>query len=161
MTIEEQLSKISNSNVKLANGLTLQQQLENAVQDLYQCIQNRIDEYYAHRYPRFYKRTFDFQDSLFAENLINARVVGNRIELSLSFDDSLAFHKSLTGQQSYVPILINYGWAHNGYENEPDDYFHKYSGYHFIEKGIADFNRTNTYGVTIDVSAIWRGQIIK
>lgn len=158
MTIEEQLRKINVEKVRLSSGLTLQQALKKEVDRLYNCIQHYIDEYYTSYNPSVYERTYRFQSAMYTQNFLDARVVGNTIQLSITFHDSLAFHDSLNGDSVYVPILINYGWSHKGYENKPDDHFHKYSGFHFIEKGIADFNRTNPLNIKIDVSSIWKGK---
>lgn len=157
-TIEQQLRKIAIDKVKLSNGMTLRETMKFEINRLYKCIQKYIDLYYDSYEPKAYSRTYRFQGSMYAQDFIDARVVGNTIQLSITFNDDLAFHDSFSGEKAFVPILINYGWSHSGYESSPDDHFHKYSGFHFIEKGIADFNATNKLGIKIDVSNVWRGQ---
>lgn len=166
-SIERQLAKILASNTKMANGKTVKQNLEGAVDYLYECVDNHIREYYLSYKPKIYNRTFDFMDSLYAENFINARVVGNRIELSVSFRDSMAFHRNLFDtHDSFVPVLINFGWsaprlkAAIGHSVPRLTY---YEGYHFLERAIQQFNAQNPYGVYIspdDVVATYNGKEI-
>jgi len=164
-SIEKQLEKILQTEIKMENGKTLKENLEGAVQYLYQILDNYIREYYLSYKPIEYERTFDFMDSLYAENFLQARVKGNRIELRVSFMDSMANHPNFNHtHQSYVPILINSGWYAPKLEKRIGhriNRFTYYEGYHFIEKAIAQFNRQNPYGVYIssdDVIATWNGQ---
>ncbi|MBQ2396893.1 MAG: hypothetical protein II304_07675 [Bacteroidales bacterium] len=156
-SIEQQLKKIIASKAKMKDGLTLEQRLKIEVDRLYNCIQKYIDEYYDSYKPSptGYDRTWRFQGSMYAQNFLDARIKGNRIELSILFNDDLAYHPSLFGgEEGYVPLLINDGWhskklaAAIGHEVYRLTY---YEGYHFIEKGIAEFNQTNTLGIHIDV----------
>lgn len=162
-SLKTQLGRINARNVKMWNGLTIRQNLEGAVDYLYDCVDNFIQEYYLSYDPERYIRTFDFQDSLYAEDFIHARVNGNRIELSISFRPSMAYHRNIFGDHmSYVPLLINSGWHSKKLEIEMGviPRFTVYEGYHFIEKAIQMFNRTNPYGVYIspdDVDATWEG----
>ena len=165
-SIEKQLERILQTEVKMENGMTLKQNLEGAVNYLYQILDNHIREYYLSYNPKEYERTFDFQDSLYAENFLQARVNGNRIELSVSFVDSMAYHQNLLGtHQSYVPLLINSGWYAPKLEREIGKVhrFTRYEGYHMVEKSIAQFNKQNPYGVHIsssDVVATWQGKSV-
>lgn len=159
-SLEAQLAKI----LKTSNGKTIRQNLEEAVRYLYKCLDNHILEYYLSYSPTWYDRTFDFQNSLYAEDFVHARVKNNRIELSVSFRPSMAYHWNLWDtHKSYVPLLINCGWYSRKLE-ERIGYiprFTRYEGYHFVEKAIAQFNRTNHNGVYIapsDVEALWEGQ---
>lgn len=156
--LEKQLARIISANTKMDNGKTVQQNLEAAIDYLYDCLDMYIREYYLSYKPKIYKRTNDFRDSLYAENIVHARVIDNRIEMSISFRDSMAYHNNIfDDHESYVPALINFGW------NAPklasmvgDKYrFTYYRGYHFIEKAIRMFNRRNPYGVYISPSDIY------
>lgn len=160
-SIEQQLKKIAVSKVKLKNGLTLKETLKREVDRLYDCIQKYIDEYYDSYEPNDeygYQRTYRFQGSMYAQNFLDARIIGNRIELSISFHDDLAYHPSIFGgNEGYVPLLINDGWHAPKLANIIGREIYRltyYEGYHFIEKGIAEFNRTNTLGIHIDVYGI-------
>lgn len=155
--LERQIVRIIAANTKMENGRTVKQNLEAAVDYLYDCVDMHIREYYLSYEPRVYNRTYDFMDSLYAENFINARVKDNRIELSVSFRDSMAYHTNIFGDhESYVPALINFGWKAPKLESMIGSRyrFTYYEGYHFIEKAIRMFNRRNPYGVYIDPSDV-------
>lgn len=168
-SIKTQLARIMAGKTKMGSGLTIRQNLEKAVDYLYDCVDNFIQEYYLSYTPRMYQRTDDFRDSLYAEDFIHARVNGNRIELSVSFRPSMAYHKNLFGDHmSYVPLLINSGWHSKKLEDriggKEIPHFTRYEGYHFIEKAVRMFNRTNPYGVYIspnDIEAVWEGQDVE
>lgn len=165
-SLEKQLAKIlASSDLEMSNGRTTAQNLEDAITYLYECIDKYIQEYYLSYTPKVYRRTYDFRDSLYAENLVQARVVGNRIEMSVSFRDSNSYHQNLfKDHMSYIPALINFGWSAPKLEAMTINRVHRfthYSGYHFIEKAIRMFNRRNPYGVYIspsDVTYIYNGQ---
>lgn len=164
-SLEKQLAKILSSDVKMENGKTVKQNLESAIDYLYDCIDKYIQQYYLSYTPSVYKRTYDFRDSLYAENIAQARIVGNRIELSISFMDSMSYHRNIfDDHDSYVPALINFGWNAPKLESLISGKKHRfthYEGYHFIEKAIRMFNRRNPYGIYIspsDVTYIYNGQ---
>ena len=168
-SIKTQLARIMAGKTKMSNGLTIRQNLEKAVDYLYDCVDNFIQEYYLSYTPKIYQRTYDFQDSLYADDFIHARVNGNRIELSVSFRPSMAYHKNLFGDHmSYVPLLINNGWHSKKLEDRMGGkeipHFTRYDGYHFLERAVQMFNRTNPYGVYIspnDIDAQWEGRDIE
>lgn len=166
-SIKTQLGRIMAGKTKMWNGLTIRQNLEKAVDYLYDCVDNYIREYYLSYTPGTYQRTYDFRDSLYAEDFIHAKVNGNRIELSVSFRPSMAYHKNLFGDHnSFVPLLINSGWHSQKLEDRIGvvPRFTRYEGYHFVEKAVEMFNRTNPYGVYIspdDIEAEWKGQNVQ
>ena len=158
--LERQLKGLDISKMKMSNGKTLEQNLKSEAKRLMNCIQKRIDEYYNSYSPNFYKRTYRFKRSIFlAEDILTVHVKNNTISISIKFNESLAYHPTLWGAKSqvYVPLLINDGWCWNGYNGE-EDHFKKYSGFHFIEKGIADFNQNNKFNLKIKLSKTWEGQ---
>lgn len=163
-SLKIQLARIAASKYKLSNGKTISQNLKDAVNYLYDCVDKFIQEYYRSYTPKVYKRTFEFRDSLYAENIMHARVNGNRLELSVSFEPTHANHTNLfNDHKSYVPLLINSGWNAPKLEQMMGGSVYRltyYEGYHYIEKAIDYFNRTNTYDIYIspnDVVAEWEG----
>lgn len=163
--IATQLSRILAGNAKSANGKTLRQNLEDAISYLYECVDKYIQEYYVSYYPKVYERTYMMRESLYAEDFVHARLIGNKLSLSVSFMPSGAYHPNLWGDhESYVPILINSGWNAKKLEAKIGRSVPRlthYEGYHFIEKAVKYFNKTNTYGVYIapqDVEITWHGQ---
>lgn len=166
-SIKSQLGRIMSQQVKMSNGKTVRQNLEGAVRYLYKCLDNQILAYYASYTPSVYERTYNFLDSLYAEDFFKAKVVGNRIEVKVSFRDSMAYHRNIyNDHNSYVPVLINFGWnaPKLAYQIGANVYrFTHYSGFHMVEKAIRQFNAQNPYGVYIshdDVEAMYNGQSI-
>lgn len=163
-SIEQQLGKIVASNTKMKNGKTVKETLEEAVDYLYDCMDNQILAYYASYTPKIYERTFDFLDSLYAENFFEARVRGTRIELSVSFRDSMAYHRNLfNDHDSFVPLLINFGWHSKKLEAMIGKIprLTYYEGFHMVERAIKQFNTQNPFGIHIspdDVVAIYNGK---
>jgi hypothetical protein len=160
--IQKQLQKLVAGKIKMNNGETLQDQLSREVRRLYDCIQRRIDDYYDSYKPKIYSRTYRFQGAIYAEDLADIRVEGNQIKLSVRFHDSLAYHSNFdNSHESYVPILMNYGWNApklEKYIGHPVDRFTRFEGAFFIENGIRDWNRQNKLGITIDVTSIYNGR---
>ena len=163
-SIQKQLMKKMSGNIRLRNGSTIKQQLEQEVRRLYNCIQFYIDDYYDSYEPKIYKRGFRTQRAMYAKDLVDVRVVGNRMELSIKFHDNLANHKNLFGDHtSYTPILMNWGWKSKKLEKHighPVEHFTRFNGVFFIERGIEDFNKTNKLGIRINVKAIFNGKQI-
>jgi hypothetical protein len=163
MSIKSQLAKLTVTKLKMGNGETYGERLKREVNRLYDCIQKRIDEYYNSYTPIKYKRTYRFHDALYAENLVDIRVEGNQFKLSLRFHPDLAQHETWTSKgNGFVPILLNYGFRNHTLENylgleEPVEHLTYLEPQLFIENGILDWNRENSLGSTIDVTAIYNG----
>lgn len=162
--IQKQLQKLIAGKVKMNNGETLQKQLSREVRRLYHCIQRRIDDYYDSYNPQIYHRTYRFQGAMYAEDLVNIRVEGNQIKLSVRFHPSLAYHDTFTSKgNGYVPMLLNYGFNNTKLQNylgakEPIEHLTHLKPQLFIENGIRDWNRQNKLGITIDVTSIYNGR---
>lgn len=150
-SIEEQVKKIVARKVKLANGKTIQQNLIEAVNYLYECIQHYIELMYEDYEPIKYKRrprNEGLRSALYVEDFIQARIIGNRIELSLKFNSNVWAWNMNHTHKSPVNMLMDQGWTwHNN--AEPVERFTYYEGYHFIEKGIDLFNKNNKWGAKI------------
>lgn len=163
-SLKEQITKLAATQIKTQSGETYAELLKREVDRLYDCIQARIDEYYDSYEPRIYKRTFRFQNALYAENLVDIRVVGNQIQLSIRFHPDLAYHNTWTPKgNGFVPILLNYGYTNESLKNylgldEHIEHLTHLKPQLFIENGILDWNRTNKLGLTIDVTAIYNGK---
>lgn len=163
-SIQKQLMKKMSGNVRMRNGSTIRQQLEQEIRRLYSCIQFYIDDYYNSYEPKIYQRGFRTQRAMYAEDLADIRVVNNRnrMELSIKFHDNLANHRNLFGDHtSYTPILMNWGWKSKKLEKligHPVEHFTRFNGIHFIERGIEDFNKINKLGIHINVKAILDGK---
>ena len=155
-SIEEQIKKIVAKKAKLANGKTIEQTLMEAVDYLYMCIQREIDDMYESYTPKVYERRpwhEGLRSALYAEDFLDARIKGNSIEVSLKFSNNVWARNFNGDYESNVALLMNYGWKaprledYIGHEVWRLTY---YEGWHFLEKGIAAFNRGNRWGVKID-----------
>lgn len=163
MSFANQLKSIDITKLRMSNGKTLSENLYSEANRLRDCIQKRMDIYFATHPYRYggtkhtYERTGALEDSLKVDDILNIRIVGNTIEIDVFFDDG-AIHKSGDGIKGWsgngdevnTAYLINYG-----YEVKKDVWFKDipYFGYrspaNFVEDGIADFNATNTLGIKI------------
>lgn len=162
--IQKQLKIIVVGKLKMNSGKTLQEQLSLEVCRLYDCIQRRIDGYYDSYKPDSYRRTFHFKRAMYAEDLVNIRLEGNQIKLSIRFHPSLAYHNTFTSRgNGYVPMLLNYGFNNTKLQNylgaaEPIEHLTHLEPQLFIENGILDWNKQNKLGITIDVTSIYNGR---
>lgn len=151
-SIADQLKRIIVKKVKIKNGKTLEQMLMEAVDYLYICIQSEIDSMYEEYIPKVYERRSYFdslRSSLYVEDFIDARIKGNTIELSLKFSSNVWAWNFNHTHKSNVAVLMNEGWQwDNWIENDVWRFTH-YEGYHFIQNGIAKFNKHNHWGVKI------------
>ena len=143
----------------MSNGRRVEDNLRLEAKRLYKCIQKYIDDYYNSYEPKSnYERTFRFKEALYAEDFVDIKTKGNVLQITIRFNSDLAYHPSVAGGiDGYVPLLINDGWCWNGWEDRPDDHFHKYSGFHFLEKGIEEWNATNKFGFTVTLDKRYEG----
>lgn len=150
MSISNQLIKMQNETMKKYTKLLKSEALR-----LKDCIQNQIDNYYLSYTPKYYERTNKFKTSLMVEDFIEFDITNNRINMKLYFNPDLAWHESYFNDEGgYVPQLINDGWSWDNIIT-PNDHFSNFEGFHYIEKGISDFNRKNIYGIKINVINDW------
>ena len=151
-SISDQLKRIVINKAKMPNGKTVRQNLVEAVDHLYHCIQDEIDAMYESYTPNVYKRR-PFQEglrsALYAEDFLEARIVGNSIELSLKFSSNVWAWNFNHTHKSNVAVLMNNGWAWKSRPLRRIERFTDYGGYHFIEKGISRFNQSNRWGVKV------------
>lgn len=162
-SIRDQLNAIIASKVKMKNGETLQEQLSREVRRLYDCIQHYIDKYYNAYQPKAYDRTWRFHGALYAEDFIDARIVGNTIQLSVQFNDDLVMHDNFVGGKSYIAPMLNWGWKAPKLAASLGRSVYRltyYEGAHFIEDGINLFNRSNSLGIKIHIDAVHEGVTI-
>lgn len=157
-SIQDQLNKILVKKAKLVNGKTVEQNLMEAVDYLYICIQKHIDAMYENYTPiKYQRRPFHsgLRTAMYAEDFLDARIVGNTVQISVKFSNNVWAWNFNHTHKSPVNILMNCGWQRsdasghiNNDENDRSIYY--YVGYDFIGKGIADFNRNNKWGVKIE-----------
>lgn len=155
-SIKDQIEKIVARKSKLANGKTIEQTLMEAVDYLYECVQTEIDLMYDSYVPKVYERRpyhESLRSALYAEDFLDARIKGNSIEVSLKFSNNVRAMNFNGDHESNTDLLMNYGWKAPRLENYIGHEVWRltyYEGWHFLEKGIAAFNRGNKWGVKIE-----------
>ena len=161
MSIRNQLTKLAVMKMRTGTGETYAEILKREVDRLYDCIQDEIERFYRSYEPSVYKRTWRFQGSLYAEDLVDIRINGDQVELSLKFHPDLVFHENFDGShESHIGILMNYGYVADELEKRIGvvPYFTRRDGFFFIENGIMRWNKSNSLGIQIDVTAIYNGR---
>lgn len=157
--LKSQLKNIDVTKLKFKNGKTYGQVMVEETNRLRDCIQARLDAYMNSYHPKIYSRTGALQNSLKVDDILNLKVTGKTMSLDIYFDDN-GYHRLGDGIQGWdgngetvnTAYLLNYG-----YKVEKDVWFKDipYFGYrpagHFIEDGIADFEKNNPYGIKIKV----------
>lgn len=150
-SIREQIEKIVARKVKLANGKTIEQTLIEAVDYLYDCIQDEIDKMYDSYTPTVYERRpfgEGLHSALYAEDFLEARIKGNSIEVSLKFSSNVWAWNFNHSHKSPVNILMLNGWKWHNYDGI-EDRFRRFDGYDFIGRGVDRFNQSNRWGITV------------
>lgn len=178
MNLSSQLQNLDIRKYKFGDGRTFESVVRGAAQELYNCIYREILEYYTSYDPNTYDRqrhsvpwkgskTYSFERAMRLMDGIEVGVDNRSLSMYIRFDDTHAYHESVVwnaqtqsyGQDGYLPLLLNYGWEWSGV-NKHIEHFTYYSGAHFIERGIKNFNKSPyaKYGITINISAIGEGQ---
>jgi hypothetical protein len=109
-----------------------------------------LDAYYQSYSPTVYQRT---------GNTVNSIRVGkpnkisiNEWSLEITFDESLANHPSVFGQEDgYTPWLLEVGWNIEDKVQPSRPMFTKHAGTHYITKAVNRFNENNPYGLKVTV----------
>ena len=181
-SLKEQLARIGLKKVKMHDGKTLAETMAEEARRLYRCIQHYIDEYYNSYEPVVYERTDRYQGALYAQNIADIRVVGDTLRIGVVFHNALAMHPNLESvvwdygyfydyeefveipimhqHDSFVPLLMEKGWHARKLENILGQRVYRltyFEGIHAVEKGIADFNKTNKLGIKIDADDFYNG----
>lgn len=178
-SLKEQLAHIALKKVRMSDGKTLAETMASEARRLYDCIQYYIDEYYRSYEPVVYDRTYRYQGALYAEDVADVRVVGDTLRISVSFHNALAMHPNLSevywrdkyggeyaipiteGHDSFVPLLMEKGWNAPRLESMIGRRVYRltyFEGIHAVEKGIADFNRTNKLGIKVNADDFYNGK---
>lgn len=155
-SIKEQIMRISLDKVKLSNGKTIKQNLIEATEVLLDCIQKRIDIMYNTYKPIKYIRRepqYGMRSTLYVEDFIDVDIVNNKIKISIKDKPENTWASNITGEHmSPTIVLMNNGWNAPALKNaigKSIERFTKFEGEHFIENGIADFNKKNKWGITV------------
>ncbi|MNW59256.1 hypothetical protein D3C74_371640 [compost metagenome] len=143
-----ELTKHINSgteNKDLVNIQKVKSSLNEAARLMEKLLYKELQAYYDSYDPVVYERTFGLLNSLRVSPIVQR---GNELVISVYFDRDSATHPSIFGgANGYTAILINDGWEwDNNIGIHRLSYF---SGAHFIEKAIAEFNKVNKWGFKV------------
>lgn len=159
MNTFSKLSDLSKHLSKTGAGVGLDKLLAQAGKELVTLIQKQFDLYYASHKPTSYKRLHKLRNAV---RIDIVRRVGNALQIRIYFDDKMAYHKSIFGDNhpdGYVIWLIEKGWSWKKNKKR----IHRlsyYEGFQPIKKAIQEFSRTNKYGFEIKVTTPYGGRYI-
>jgi hypothetical protein len=149
------LSSQAGQSMVLSNGMSIEEMLKTEAKRLLDCIQRRLDSYYDSYNPVMYERTYGLQKSMSVSDFISVNIANGTASITIDFDQADIQAKSLfgSGWDGYNKVeLINNGWQVKDDVWFADiEHFGKFSGSHFIENGIADFNQSNPYNLKIEL----------
>ena len=137
--------------IKLSNGKTIGQILQNESRRLKGLITKHIGIYYAAYDPTYRDRTHRLINSLRIEDM---KQHGNQLSVRVYFDEPTATQPSVVpgGAPGFTPILIDQGW-----EVKKDVWFKDihmfghFEGTGFIKAAVDEYNANNPYGFKIQV----------
>ena len=101
---------------------------------------------YKYEHGNDWERTGALLNSI---TITTMKLSGNKLSLDIYFDENVATHNSIFGgEPAYVPVLIDEGWE---WQNNPHiKHLSEYEGFHFVDKAIAEYNKNNPYGISIE-----------
>jgi len=155
-SIEEQLAEMLRpenlSKSGKINGKSVDQILVSEAARLKEILAKHIRAYYDSYSPKVYIRHEKY--GMVKHLLMD--VVPKNGSIAIYFDENHVWGPSVIDEEKYgwgfEPILIDNGWRVKS--SAPHANIHRfgyYEGYHFIEKAIREFERTNTYGLKVGV----------
>ena len=147
--------RVSNLQSEIEKGI--RQELYNAGLYLKKCILNQMKKALLDN-PKVYKRAGNLEKSLQIDNIMNIKVIDNRLQIRLYFDEK-AWHLSGNqikgwngdGREINMAYYLNYGYRikkNVWFKNKRNFGYRKETLY--IEKGIDVFNTSNKWGLFID-----------
>ena len=142
-------------NLRSPAGVTYQTLIKRMAQDLVDCIENQIQNFYNDYAPKKYKRTGYLLNHHPFRVSNNISVVGTTISIKIELDP--AYHASKYGGGMVdIVRLMNWGYkVKKPVKFRNVEYFGYRKGFYFIEKGIADFRQKYAgYDVVTDMSSI-------
>lgn len=178
-SLREQLMNIALKEVKMSNGETLAETMASEARRLYNCIQYYIDKYYESYEPKVYDRTYRYQGSLYAEDIADIKIKGNTLIIGIKFNYELAMHPNLENvfwgdeygnemifpikdrHNTFVPIMMEMGWYAPKLANIIGRHVYRltyFEGIGAVEKGIADYNKTNKLGIRVNADDFYKGK---
>lgn len=115
-------------------------------------LQKYIDKFYLDYDPVVYERTYGLYNSIYPEDIADVEINDSQIIIKIKRDEG-SF-----GQSMFNDSNVDLMWLLNdGYKVKKNvwfsniEYFGYRDGFHFIEKAVNEFKRTNKYNLSIEV----------
>lgn len=152
--LEKYLKSINPLDIKYkGTNLTYRQILQKESNRLKNLIQKNIEDYYNSYPPVLYKRGNhggNLHNTLSIDDACDISV--NGMTITIKVNDN-AIHDSINGDHdSNAFWLMNDGWSVKEDVWFKDiEHFGYFEGAHFVENAIEEFNKTNRYGIKVEV----------
>jgi hypothetical protein len=128
----------------------IKQVLSDAGRELEHLMIEELNNYFDSYEPKVYKRTGNTIASIRVGE--PRKISINQWSLDITFDESLANHPSVFGQeQGYTPWLLEVGWNIENKVVYSRPMFTKHPGTHYIQKAVERFNANNPHGLFVTV----------
>lgn len=156
LDVNKLLKNINVKKIKYPNSnLTYEQILKSETQRFKDILQDCIDDYYNSYMPVIYKRGAhggNLRDSLTVDNVCKISSNGKTLTCSVLVDEDAIHESILDGSDANVFWLLNDERAVKKNVSFKNIYrMGYYEGYHFVEKAVEEFERTNRYGIKVEV----------
>ena len=127
---------IDYKKLKLKNGNTVERQLQIEAQRFKNILQKNIDDWYSSYSPVMYQRSYNMQNSIFADDVVSISSAGGKLTISVKYTDQ-AFHESLFGDGSVNTLyLMDSGYqVKNGWHKDIPYFGHRAGG-GFLQKSV-------------------------
>jgi hypothetical protein len=126
--------------------------LTEAGRELEKLMIDELNAYYLSYEPSVYQRTGDTVASIQVGK--PQKISINEWSLAITFDETLAFHKSYIGEDQpdgYTPWLLEVGWNIEDKVQPSRPMFTRHPGTHYITNAVRRFNSNNKHGLKVTV----------
>lgn len=124
--------------------------LQDAGRELEGYLKAELNAYFSSYDPKVYKRTGNTMKAIQVGE--PKRINANEWSLEITFDDGLANHPSVFGQEDgYTPWLLEVGWNIEDKVGYSRPMFTDHPGTEYIKKAVAKFNASNPHGLKVTV----------
>lgn len=140
------------SNLKLANGATIIQEIERYARILMGILAKNITAAYKPGGNRVYHRTYGALISA-EQYKMHKRIEGNVVNIKCSMGQR-AYHRSyfIKGKKANTLLLMDRGYTVSNPEMAKIPWFgHRPAG-HIIERTLAEFESINTLGIEVEIN---------
>ena len=141
----------ANSGAIMASQPELMNILRKEIYKLEQLMKEELQKYFESYQPVQYERTGATMDSF---RVGEPYIEGNSICAEITFDDVLANHPSVIGEDQefgYTPWLLSVGWDIRSKVLADIPMFTHHPGSQYITTAVSRYNRQNKYGIIVSV----------